>query len=165
MSVRLWGLGPMISSQMEALRSLGWWGSMDQSVQDSSIGADWYADCQCPSSAASGNPARIIWLRYFLPLWGSTWEPHVVQEAAWWRTELRIGGMTLRQWFRYVPSSPSRREHPYSLLLRSDWSSLVPLGSWHSPPHWVPPIADASLSHKISSAAALIPFLEAHQKL
>ena len=37
---------------------------MDQSVQDSSIGADWYADCQCPSSAASGNPARIIWLRY-----------------------------------------------------------------------------------------------------
>lgn len=69
---------------------------------------------------------------------GATW----TQEAAWWRTELRIGGMTLRQWFRYVPSSPSLREHPYSLLLRSDWSSLVPLGSWHSPPHWVPPIAE-----------------------
>lgn len=131
MAVWLWGLSPVISSQMEALSSLGWWGSLDRSVPDSCTGADWYTDCQHPSSAAGGNLACIIWLENFLPLWGSTWEPHVVQEAAWWRTELRIGGMTLRQWFRYVPSSPSLRELPYPPLLRSDWSSLVPMGSWN----------------------------------
>lgn len=49
MAVWLWGLSPVISSQMEAvssldeaLSSLGWWGSLDRSVPDSSTEADWY---------------------------------------------------------------------------------------------------------------------------
>lgn len=144
MAVWLWGLGPILSSQMEALSSLGWWTPMDQSVPDSSTGADWYSGCRCPSSAASGNPACIIWLEHFLPLWGPTWEPHVGQEAAWWRTELRIGRMTLRQGFRYVPSSLSLREHPSALYWEVTWAVWYPWdpGTWTSPHHWVPPIAE-----------------------